>query len=283
MFNIRFYNETGSVDFGGGRSQSPWKITDADGLSFCGRTFKYAKYAGSDGQKTTGVTVNSRTITLSGDVRLESGDDFEIKKAVTVLENEGTLEVNTGISKRKIDARCCDFYLGERKGEYLMFTVQFICDDPYFSDVDKTEVAIYSVQRLLNNSFTFQGMFSERISRRNVEYLGTKETEPVFYITVDKGDDGENLLIIHNHTTDESLRFNYGGVKGEAVTIDVKNCKIYNQDGENLLKYLADDSFFDGFHLTPGNNDIEVTNRNMNTGLVVKCCYANKYSEAVYI
>ena len=62
-----------------------------------------------------------------------------------------------------------------------------------------------------------------------------------------------------------------------------KNRKIYNQDGENLLKYLADDCFFDGFHLYPGNNDIEVINYNVNAEISVDCRYANRYSEAVYI
>jgi len=65
--------------------------------------------------------------------------------------------------------------------------------------------------------------------------------------------------------------------------VDIKNRKIYNQNGENLLRYLADDSFFDGFHFFPGINDIEVINRNVNTGITVTCCFANRYSEAVYI
>lgn len=283
MFGIRFYNETGSIDFGGGASGSNWKVTGADGLAFCGRTFTHAKYAGQDGQKTTSVTVNARTITLSGDVFCGDGFSKEFKSAMTVLEEEGIIEVRTGLGTRLIKARCSDFRDSGRKGQYMLFVVQFICDDPYFEDADKTEIAIYKQRPLLDNSFTFPGKFSERISRRNIVYEGTREAEPVFFISIDEGVEGENQLVIHNHTSGEKLTFNYGGVFGDFITVDIKSRKIYNQDGESLLKYLADDSFFDGFHLFPGDNDIEVINRNVNTGITVDCRYANRYSEAVYI
>lgn len=283
MFNIRFYNESGSIDFGGGKSESLWKVTKVDGLSFCTREFTYAKYAGQDGKKVTDVTVNPRTITLCGDVFISDNFAEEFKMAMTVLEEEGTLEINTPIGKRIITARCCDFLQSDRKGKYMMFTVQFLCEDPYFEDADKTEVAIYRRIPMLDKNFAFPDMFSGRISRNNIEYLGTRWAEPVFFISVEEGTAGDDLLIIKNHTSGEIITFNYGCVLGDFITVDIKNRKIYNQDGESLLKYLADDSFFDGFHLHPGSNDIEVINRNVNTGISVTCLYANRYCEAVHI
>lgn len=283
MFNIRFYNETGSIDFGGGRSGSSWKVTSADGLAFCGRNFTCAKYAGQDGQKTTDVTVNARVITLSGDVFVDGDFAHGFKSAMTVLENEGIIEIQTELGTRRIKARCCDFRENGRKGKYMLFVVQFVCDDPYFEDAVKTEIGIYKEIPLFDKDFTFPGKFSGRVSRTNITYEGTREAEPVFFINIDEGKDGDNQLIIRNHTSGENLTFNYGGVMGDYITVDIKNRKIYNQDGESLLKYLADDSFFDGFHFYPGNNDVEVINRNVNTGITVTCCYANRYSEAVYI
>lgn len=283
MFSMRFFNETGMIEFGGGQSKAPWRVTNADGLSFCGRTFEYIRYNGRDGQKTTGVSVNSRTITLSGDVFITEDFSNKYDTAMSVLEDEGILEITTGLGIRKIGARCCDFYCGDRKGNYLLFTVQFICDNPYFEDADKTEVALCTKIPYLDNDFEFPGVFSDRVSRNTIRYAGTRKTEPVFYIGIENGEEGDDLLIIQNHTTGETLEFNYGGVRGEYITVDVKNCRIYNQNGDNLLKYLASDSFFDGFHIIPGENDIEVTNRNANTGITVKCSYSNRYSEAVYI
>lgn len=283
MFNIRFFNETGSIDFGGGSSATYWKVTSADGLAFCGRTFTCAKYAGQDGQKTTDVTVNARVITLSGDVFCGENFAKDFKSAMTVLENEGIIEIKTELGTRRIKARCSDFRENGRKGKYMLFVIQFVCDDPYFEDADKTEVAVFKEIPLLNSEFTFPGKFSERISRRNIVYEGTRKAEPTFFISIDEGRDGENQLVIKNHTSGETLSFDYGGVFGDFITVDIKNRKIYNQNGESLLKYLTDDSFFDGFHLFPGSNDIEVINRNANTGITVNCQYANRYSEAVYI
>lgn len=283
MFNIRFFNETGSIDFGGGRSGSCWKVTSADGLAFCGRNFACAKYTGQDGQKTTSVTVNARIITLSGDIYIGDSFSADFNSAMAVLENEGTIEIKTELGTRRIKARCCDFRENGRKGKYMLFVVQFVCDDPYFEDADKTEIAIYKAVPMLDSNFTFPGVFSGRISRRNIIYSGTRAAEPVFFINIDEGQDGENQLIIKNHTSGENLTFNYGGVMGDFITVDIKKRKIFNQDGVSLLKYLSDDSFFDGFHLFPGNNEIEVINRNVNTGITVNCCYANRYSEAVYV
>lgn len=283
MFNIRFYNELGNIDFGGGRSRSLWKVTKADGLALCGKTFTYAKYAGSDGQKIIDASVNARTITLSGDIFCGDSFIYEFESAMSVLEEKGILEINTALGKRHIKARCCDFVQGERKGKYMLFTVQFLCDNPYFEDSCMTEVAVYKEIPYLDKDFQFPGEFSGRISRRNIEYHGTRWTEPIFHISIDEGVNGDDVLIIKNHTSGESLAFNYAGVLGEVITVDVKRRKIYNQDGENLLMYLDDDSFFGGFHLNPGNNDIEVINRNVSTGISVSCCYTNRYCEAVYV
>ena len=191
MFNIRVYNERGSGDFGGGKSDSNWKITAADGLAFCGRNFTYARYTGTDGQRITDVSLNARTITLSGDVVCDS-DGFarEFNRVMTVLEDEGILEINTILGKRNIRARCCDFSRGDKKGGYMLFVVQFICEDPYFEDADKTEVALFERVPYIDKDFTFPGIFSGRISRRNIEYNGTRRTEPVFYISIDEGVSG---------------------------------------------------------------------------------------------
>lgn len=282
MLAIKFYNELGQITFFGG-SPGKWRLTTVDGLAFCGRTFKSARYAGQAGQETTQSVLNPRTITLSGDVETDENFLAEYADALAALEKEGTLEITSALGKRSIGARCCDFYQGEKKGRYMLFVIQFLCDNPYFESADKIEVPVFKEIPLLDKDFAFPGSFSGRVSRKNIMYAGNAETEPVFFINVEDGADGENLLSIINHTSGEALNFNYGATKNESITVDVKNRTIYNSAGESLLKYLADDSFFDGFHLYPGANDIEVINRNMNTGLNVTCSYSDRFSEAVYI
>ncbi len=283
MFSIRFYNETGEIIFGGGSSLSPWKLTAAEGLSFSGKSFTVAKYAGQDGQETTTAVDNARTITLRGD--LVVGEDFakQYSSAISALEKKGWLEIKTVLGVRRIEARCCDYRQVDRKGKFIIYIVQFICDCPYFEDAIKSETPIFQQIPLLDAKFTFPAKFSERVSKNLLSYEGTAKTEPTFIININEGTDGDNVLALYNHTSGESLKINYSAILGECVTVDVKNRKIYNSKGDNLIKYLADDSFFDGFFLYPGINDIEVLNNNMNTGIDVICRYSTRYSEAVII
>ena len=282
MLTIKFYNERGQISFCGG-GNGRWRLTAADGLALSARTFKTAKYAGQPGQYTLETVVNPRTVTLSGDVETDEYFLEEYQEFIGILGKEGILEITTANGKRSINARCCEFYQGEKKGRFLLFVVQFICDNPYFRDVDKVEVPIFKEIPMLDKNFTFPGIFSSRIARKNLMYEGNVETEPVFFINVEESAEGEGILSIINHTSGEQLNFNYGAAKGESIIVDIENRSIYNANGDNLLEYLADDSFFDGFHLYPGVNDIEVINYNTSAGLGVACSYSNQYLEAVYI
>ena len=138
---------------------------------------------------------------------------------------------------------------------------------------------IFKVIPRLNSDFVFPDMFSERVTRRNVFINSNAETEPL--ILINSGRHPSGYLCIKNHTSGESLTINYAPLQSEFITVDVKNRKIFNQDGDNLLPYLADDSFFDGFHLYPGDNDIEVTIGTANTELEVFLRYYERFLEAV--
>lgn len=283
MLSIKFYNETGSITFGGGKSDSAWKLTEAEGLAGVDKSFTAVRYANTDGQETTEVRKNARCVTLSGDIAV--GDDFakEYSRALAVLEEEGWLEISASHYTRRIRARCSEYRQGERKGRFLMFTVQFICDNPFFEDIESVENMIFAVIPKLDENFEFPGAFSGRISESAVNYDGNARTEPMFFIEINDAAEGDNVISLYNSTSGESLKLNYDAAAGECVIVDVQNRKVYNSDGENLLKHIADDSFFDGFHLYPGINEIVVINNNMNTGITVMCRYTRKFAEAVLI
>ena len=103
MFEIIFYNSCGSVVFGGGRTESRFKIIEADGLGLSGKSYKSCTFENCPGQETVNVHTNARTITLKGDFFMgrEYADDY--KNALSVLDKEGTLEVRyEGSKPRKI-------------------------------------------------------------------------------------------------------------------------------------------------------------------------------------
>lgn len=275
---ITFYNEVGSVVFGGGKTSSRFKIIEIDGLGFCGKSYDFVSYYNTDGQDTISEKIMPRTVTIKGDFEFSDNTE-EFAEALSVLNKKGTLEVESGNIKRKIDARCTDFLQGERQGKFLPFSIQFICDEPYFESSTAYMVPVYRTIPNINSEFSFPDYFSKRISRRNLFIDSNAETEPIFLIVAGNNPIGEMEIV--NHTSGERLKINYEPFSNDYITVDVKNRKIYNQAGESLISYLSDDSFFDGFHLYPGDNDVEVLIGTANDKLDVVCKYNNKYLEAV--
>ena len=279
MLEIIFYNSCGSVVFGGGKSESRWRLIDTDGLGLSGKSYRSCTFENCPGQETVEVHKNARTVTLKGDFFMEDGYLSEYKNVLSILDKEGTLEIRGRGERVRIKAYCTQFLPLEKKGDYLPFTVQFVCDEPYFESAAGYEIGVYRTIPNLSSEFVFPGAFSERITRRNIYISSNAETEPVIIINAGRTPSG--ILHIHNHTSGEKLNINYEPLGGDFITVDVRNRKIFNQDGENLLSYLADDSFFDGFHLYPGDNEIEVLIGTANTELEVIMRYNERFLEAV--
>lgn len=279
MFKITFYNDKGSVVFGGGTSQSNFKIIKADGLGLIKKNYVTAYYENTYGGETVSKQVMQRTITLCGDFFL--GDNYceEYSNALYVLNSEGVMEIEYGIVRRRIGARCTELIEGERQGHFLPFTIQFVCDNPYFESSEQIETALYKVFPNLNSEFSFPGAFSVRVAERNIFIESNAETEPIFLINT--GENPTGSLEIINNTSGEKLKINYESLPNENIVIDVKNKKIYNQNGDNLLSCLSDDSFFDGFHLYPGDNVCEVRLDSGTLDLQVFVRYRENYVGAI--
>ncbi len=279
MFVIKFYNDIGTITFGGGSAEGAWRLTACDGLALPGKSFTVCRYAGCDGQTTVSARKNARTITLTGDFYTGDGQIDAYAKAMTVLGESGTLEVGIGGKTRRTAAECASFTERGHEGAYRLFAVQFVCDNPYFESGEACEVLVYRTIPLLDGGFAFPGKFSERISRRIIVNSGDCAAEPTIFINA--GHNPTGTIAIINHTSGEKLSLNYEPLADEVITIDTSLRKITGADGENLLNYLSDDSFFDGFHLMPGDNDIEVLIGNANRQLDVSCRFRPCYSEAV--
>lgn len=281
---FKFTNETGSIIFGTDkRSDSIFRLTAAEGLSIPEKNFTAAVYANLRGQETVGTYICPRTITISGDVLITKGSVNILSEAAHILDKPGSLEVHFDEKRtRKIDCTCSSFVPGEKRGRYTLYVIQFICDDPYFYDTDCTEAEAFGVQPLINSTFSFPGVFSTRVTRSNIYCEGNANTEPIFKISVtEKNESDSPELCITNHTTGCSINLQYSAEVGDVITIDTAKRKIYNQNNENLLEFLADDSFFDDFYLVPGENDIGITVSGTVDAVRVACLYYARYIEAV--
>lgn len=282
---IKFYNDTGSALFGASSTDvTPFRLTGAEGFSAPDKTFTKVGFAGMPGQVTSQTQVNARVITLSGDFLLNSASVRAYEKLLCILDSEGWLCVYSDGKKRKIKAVCSDFAEGERNGEFVSFAVQFTCDNPFFEDFEPVKKYIFKRTGCIDSEFMLPGVFTDRISKGDILYGGSAKSEPVICIrnpeeTKARTSDG---IEIRNNTHGECIKLMYVPKKGEEITVDIAERKIYNDSGENLLRYISDDTYLDEFALYPGKNEIEVILNGTYGELTVACTFSNKYIEAVY-
>lgn len=303
MLFITYENEIGKLDFNGGNGCRPWRIIEIDGLGLVGKTYDTAVYPAQAGQHTIAETVGARTITIQCDVLGLNGTRFEISRALQILNVPGTLVIRDSFRTYKIGARCIDSAQGERFGGYRVYALQFICDYPYFEDLNNTIVPILDLDNLIGSdvrwytggndqmqqeaieagTWKLPCMFSLRTAVSNVLNIGDVDTEPLIKITIQGKPyvgEGSGTLIIKNQTTHQQLELNCDATEGDIVTVDIPNRKIYNQKGDNLIAYMSPTSFLGDFWIQKGNNRISVEN-NISEFCVVVCEFSNKYVEAV--
>lgn len=274
---IRFYNARGSVIFSGTYREGAWCMTACEGLAFSGKTFQTARFGEDAGCTIIAGSDNQRTVTIGGDIRTDGDYAEKYADALAVLGETGTLEVETSAGVRRIEAVCSEFRETGRYKTYRTFCVQFICANPFFESDTSEEFYIYKSIPKLNKDFSFPGMFSKRIASGTLFCEGSAECEPIIFI--DTGTVGGKLTV-SNKTTGEKLSIDYTSVPNELITVDVKNRTVTSSLGKDLTNLLTDDSFFEGFTLVPGENELEAQSDTADTGICVICRFRPLYREA---
>lgn len=281
---IDYISKAGTISFSGGGG-FPFRLTDIDGVWLTGRSFAATTYAGIPGQTVTGMTEAARTITLGGDLRLD-GDmpGLAISAALTTLHAPGELIFYHPDRVLKIGCRCSAADKGERNGAYQKYVFQFLCDDPYFSDIQSTTKPLYSITGMLNADFAYPGMFSTAVIGGSLYYTGTAQTEPVIRIHIHNmpAEYPENGFWIENQTTGQQIGLDYLPKNGDVITIDIPERTIYLADGTSLIQYITDGTFLNGFTLVPGENVLTVRSFNVTADAYMECEYKNKYLEGAW-
>lgn len=281
---ITYTNQYGTVTFGGGDMGMVWRIKEIDGLGLVEKIYTTAHYIGQPGQVQTGAHIPGRTITMSCDLKVGGDIQQVLSSVLAILDTEGVFTICAGYISRKMFCRCISATPAEQNGAYRQYVFQFVADYPYFEDLEHTYIGVFQIKNHVDSAFTLPGVLSTRVSRQSINSIGSAEVEPIFIITVDEvipGEEGSGVYI-KNHTTGQIIQLNYRPSEGEEITIDVPKREIYNAEGVDLIQYISDDTFLDGFVLLPGENDIESLNYNTNTTLSVVCEFSNKYKEAVF-
>lgn len=291
-----YENDLGRIDMSGGGDGS-WRITDITGLELAPKNINTVVYAGQDGQDTLSETTSPRTITIGGDIKNSGQGQYELSKALRVLNAPGVLKLYLEAKERSIKCRCNSFEVQKRNGAVQPFILQLIADKPHFEDLENTIIAIFKEEGNLNGTFTLPCVFTIRTSIANIMNLGDIKTEPIIYIYNISGGTGTPVpapappqkagFEINNKTTGQSINLLYSSGPDEVVKIDIANRKITSDKPTasnnygNLINYISYDTFLNAFWLNLGINSIEVLNHNERESINAICEFSNRYIEAV--
>ncbi len=273
-----YENELGRVCLGGGKADS-LNITEIHGLSFPETSADTVSFSGAPGQTVVSVSVLPRTITVTGDIIDKTGKITS--KSARIFSKSGTLYVVLKSGKREISARALSFEPQKRKGIFVPFSLQFICDNPYFEDSFETLENVYKKEKLLSSPFYLPAMVSKRTTEGIVLNRGTYKNEPLFLITTKENAPCPEGIVIENKTTGKKIKLLCDVLKDETITVDIKNRKITSNIRGNLISTLSGDSLLSELYLIEGINEISAYAKEEPELLCVTLKFKNSYVEAL--
>ena len=282
---LTFKNSVGTLYFGDG---SELKITALSGLYTPSKTYGTIRYAEYDGQLTYQSNANARIITIGCDI-VSKNLRKALERVMRVLNQGGTLTLDYGDKVRKIECNQVSVTVSERSTSHAVFAVQFVCDDPYFSDLEPQSAGIHGSVNLITNPITLPCMLSSRDTKRIIENAGDKDVYPIVTIrVVKKGtttstEYGYKLL---NNTTGKSVHLQYTSKAGERIVIDFGKRTVTSIKGgtiiTDIIGNVAEGSELADFYLIPGENEIEAVDHGTDDESLISIEYENKDAEAVY-
>ncbi|MBQ9736969.1 MAG: phage tail family protein [Clostridia bacterium] len=280
---MKFKNALGEVVLNGD-SCGEFRICEVEGLGPVLNEYITAVYSNYDGQETLSQRAMPRAVTMRLEVA-SSNSAKTLRDAFRVLGQKGTLYIKTDEFERRI---CCSqIQIPDvkrvLKGQIATFTMQLICDSPYFEDAEDKVEPLYKRTKLLSTPFTLPTAFGEIVLGSKLRIDGSIATEPVITLHYPEALETAESIVLTNETTGKTIRLDYAPQQNDTVTVDIKSRKITSSIAGNIINYLADDSFLGDFVLVRGLNIISVNVGDVTAGFTAECRYNNLYSEAVIV
>lgn len=277
MFQIQYKSDGGCITLGGGNNPL-FNVTSLSGFEMPPREFKTVTFAGENGITTIGKRDTARTLTIAGD--LWGGQD-DILRAIKAFYYDGELICIFGSNmRRKISVKCStleDFKRYAKSG-ISSFAVQFIADYPYFTDMYKTTVPIYSLKNLVTDTFTLPCVFTERKSSADILNRGDKYVYPTIIMkNTGTATSGGGGIIIKNDRTGAQISLpDYITEENEVITTELAERKITSSIHGNITPEIGDNTNMAEFYLEPGVNHLSLVN---NSGQFINtvAVFSNEY------
>ena len=278
-----YKNELGEIVMHG-FGTSGLRILGIEGLGLVEREYNTAIFSGYDGQQTLDSRAVARTINL---VLEAMGGDAEdtVRNALKVFGQSGVLYIENGEIQRRI--WCNQIYTSDvtrvLRNRIVSFTVQLVCDNPYFEDEKDTAVPLYRREKLLSTPFTLPAVFGRIVMGADIDISGAISVEPVITLYYPESLDAEEYVLITNKTTGKSIRLDYKPKSDDTVIVDIKNRTVTSSISGNIINCISDETFLGDFTLDRGYNFIAVEAGDIDPAFTVECRYNNLYSEAVIV
>ena len=307
MMRVKYINEYGTLEWGGGQHPSLNIIDKISGLGLPNLETKTVNYEGFDGAFPTDEKYLSRAITFNFD--LQSYDlARETRRILKILSKQGTLQFLFGNTERSISVTqkptVSDF---ERTHAIRGFTVQFICDYPFFTDLTPTKEICYGAEKRINGNqnLTEPFIWTAITTKAPIHNNGDFKVFPKFYILNTGTADADATEGIGYEIMKVRLDYDLSADTlpeekdiiskfylpittkvGEEITInfdarDENNRYCISSVQGDILNKRSDDSTLD-FFLDIGENKIVVKNYNSNEQIICYVEYDNRYLEATY-
>lgn len=277
-------NEYGKLEMGGGK-HSAARIINIVGLGLPTKEVETITFSGEPGHLTKNVRDMSRTITISFDFY---GGQREIERLYKMLYYPVELLFTFGTRQRKITGRCINPEDVEKiiYQRFYKGVIQFVCDNPYFSDFYNTNIAIFNRENQFPNIsedgnwyVKLPAVATVRTTTANIRNNGELAIYPIIHIH-SLGSDISGIKIT-NETTGAMIMLEHSLLDNEEITIDLASRKITSNISGNIINYISDDTDLSKFFLELGNNKINCENLTGSGNLSVVIEYTNNYAMAV--
>lgn len=279
-----YKNDIGEAVMHGGGSRQ-LRLKELAGFGTVEFEYSGAVYPGCDGQKTLSRRALPRTLTIAADIT-GSGAAEELRRIIDVMSEPGMLYISDGGAiSRRIYCNRCEIPDAERRvrGRLCSFTVQFICDSPYFEDTEDTEIPIYRRIKLLSTEFSLPCKFGSVTSQNTALVIGSATVEPQITIRFTRDFETEESITVTNVTTGAKISFEYLPQAGDTVCADIAERRLISSRYGDITETLSDDTYLNDFCLERGKNVLNVSVGDVESGVLVACTFNNKYFEAAVI
>ncbi len=271
---IIYENERGKVVMYGG-GNGIFNIIEIRGLSMPENNIDAVYYPDMAGCRVNKSTFQERIITISGDIRDNTGKNTT--RAMNIISMPGAMTIISGSVSRKIFVRSISFETNKRKGAYIPFVLQLMAENPYFQDVNDTKTIVSKREGVLSSPFVLPCNFSIRKTQAMIVNNGDVNLEPVFILKSPEGVVCPEGIVIENLNTGAKIKLNTDIAPDEQIKVDIKNRRITSSSRGNIILCLDDETSLSEFFLETGVCDVKVSAWDAEGKINAECIYNNNY------